>query len=72
VVYARRTTISRSLAKAGENDHSPKGLHSGYGEGSEKAVVAFYMLQRGSNINAGNFLQNVTIQTGKGIPARLD
>jgi hypothetical protein len=43
----------------------------GYGEGLEKAVVAFYMLQRGSNINLGNFIRNVTIQTGKGNPGAV-
>ena len=39
---------------------------AGFGQGSEKAVVAFYLLQQGSNVNSGNVVENVTIDTGKG------
>ncbi len=60
VGQSRAKTIIRLL------DSSP-----GYGEGSGKAVIAFYLLQRGSNINAGNFIRNVTIQTGKGNPGAV-
>ena len=38
----------------------------GFGQDSQKAVVSFYMLKAGSNVNAGNVMQNVTIDTGKG------
>jgi len=40
----------------------------GFGLGTAKAVLSFYLLQRGSNINLGNFLENVTIDTGKNNP----
>ena len=43
----------------------------GFGEGAEKAVVAFYLLQRGSNVNIGNIIENVTIKTGKGNPGAI-
>jgi pectate lyase-like protein len=72
VVYAEENyyiqIVGQSRAKTiiRLKDSSP-----GYGEGSEKAVVAFYLLQRGSNINAGNFIQNVTIQTGKDNPGAV-
>ena len=38
----------------------------GFGAGSDKAVLAFYLLQRGSNVNLGNYCENLTIETGRG------
>jgi len=38
----------------------------GFSAGSEKAVVSFYLLKQGSNVNNGNVIENVTIDTGKG------
>lgn len=43
----------------------------GFGKGSEKAVVTFYLLKEGSNVNNGNVIQNVTIDTGKGNPGAI-
>lgn len=48
-----------------------KDFASGFGEGKEKAVIAFYLLQRGSNVNIGNVIENVTIMTGKGNPGAV-
>ncbi len=43
----------------------------GFDQDSQKAVVSFYMLNAGSNVNAGNVMQNVTIDTGKGNPGAV-
>ena len=43
----------------------------GFGQGAGKAVLAFYLLQRGSNVNIGNAIENVTIATGKGNPGAV-
>ena len=43
----------------------------GFGAGSEKAILSFYLLQRGSNVNSGNFLENVTIDAGRGNPGAV-
>ena len=43
----------------------------GFGQGEGKAVLAFYLLQRGSNVNIGNVIENVTIATGKGNPGAV-
>lgn len=57
---------SRSKTVIRLKDSSP-----GFGTGSEKAVVTFYLLKQGSNVNNGNVLQNVTITTGKGNPGAI-
>ena len=44
---------------------------AGFAEGAGKAVVAFYLLQRGSNINIGNIIRNITIDTGKDNPGAV-
>ncbi len=38
----------------------------GFADTTGKPVVSFYMLQRGSNINLGNFFENITIDIGRG------
>jgi len=43
----------------------------GFGVGARKPVFAFYLLQRGSNVNLGNFLENVTIDTGRKNPGAV-
>lgn len=43
----------------------------GFGKGAEKAVMAFFLLQRGSNVNVGNFFENITIDTGKDNPGAI-
>jgi len=43
----------------------------GFGAGSEKAVVTYYLLKQGSNVNNGNVIENVTIDTGKGNPGAI-
>ena len=43
----------------------------GFGEGADKAVLAFYLLQRGSNVNLGNYCENMTIETGRGNPGAV-
>ncbi|MFA5206793.1 MAG: glycosyl hydrolase family 28-related protein, partial [Lentisphaeria bacterium] len=48
-----------------------KDAAAGFGAGAEKAVVTFCLLQRGSNVNLGNFLQNVTVETGRGNPGAV-
>lgn len=48
-----------------------KDAAAGFGAGAEKAVLAFYLLRRGSNVNLGNVIENVTIKTGKGNPGAV-
>lgn len=43
----------------------------GFGRKEAKPVVAFYLLERGSNINIGNFCENLTIDTGKNNPGAV-
>ncbi len=43
----------------------------GFGQGDEKAVLTFFLLATGSNVNLGNILENVTIDTGKGNPGAV-
>ena len=43
----------------------------GFGEGADKAVLAFYLLQRGSNVNLGNYCENLSIDTGCGNPGAV-
>ena len=43
----------------------------GFGTGMEKPVLSFFLLRRGSNVNIGNFLENVTIDCGKGNPGAV-
>ncbi|TVS20928.1 MAG: twin-arginine translocation signal domain-containing protein [Planctomycetaceae bacterium] len=43
----------------------------GFGVGADKAVLAFYLLQVGSNVNLGNFCENLTIDTGSGNPGAV-
>ena len=47
-------------------DNSP-----GFGAGQSRAVVAFYRLTCGSNVNLNNVLENVTIDTGRGNPGAV-
>jgi len=44
---------------------------SGFGKGAEKAVMTFFLLRRGSNVNVGNFFENITIDTGKDNPGAI-
>jgi len=43
----------------------------GFGAGQRKPVVAFYLLERGSNINIGNFCENLTIDIGWNNPGAV-
>ena len=42
-----------------------------FGVGAEKAVLTFYLLQVGSNVNLGNFCENLTIDTGRSNPGAV-
>jgi hypothetical protein len=44
---------------------------AGFGTGADKAVLAFYLLQLGSNVNLGNYCENLTIDTGRGNPGAV-
>ena len=57
---------SRSRTVIRLKDASP-----GFGTGSEKAVVTFYLLKQGSNVNNGNVIENLMIDTGKGNPGAI-
>ena len=48
-----------------------KDAASGFGADSEKAVVTFYLLKQGSNVNNGNVIENLTIDTGTGNPGAI-
>ncbi|MBR4518575.1 MAG: hypothetical protein IKO65_06215, partial [Victivallales bacterium] len=43
----------------------------GFGAGNARSVLSFFLLERGSNINLGNFLENLTIDTGCGNPGAV-
>ena len=43
----------------------------GFGKGSEKPVITFYLLKQGSNVNNGNVIQNLTIDTGRSNPGAI-
>jgi hypothetical protein len=43
----------------------------GFGAGADKALLAFYLLQRGSNVNLGNYCENLTLDTGRGNPGAV-
>jgi hypothetical protein len=43
----------------------------GFGANANKAVLAFYLLQRGSNVNLGNYCENLTLDTGRGNPGAV-
>ncbi|MEI8194370.1 MAG: glycosyl hydrolase family 28-related protein [Phycisphaerae bacterium] len=43
----------------------------GFGAGAKKPVLAFCLLQRGSNVNLGNIIENLTIDTGQGNPGAV-
>lgn len=43
----------------------------GFGEGKEKPVINYQLTCRGSNVNYGNILDNLTIDTGKGNPGAV-
>lgn len=43
----------------------------GFAGETGKPVVSFYMLRQGSNVNNGNVIENVTIDTGKGNPGAV-
>jgi hypothetical protein len=47
-------------------DHCP-----GFEAGQARAVLAFYRLTCGSNVNLNNVLENVTIDTGRGNPGAV-
>ncbi len=44
---------------------------TGFGAGADKALLAFYLLQRGSNVNLGNYGENLTLDTGRGNPGAV-
>lgn len=43
----------------------------GFGAGNARPVLSFSLLERGSNVNLGNFLENLTIDTGRGNPGAV-
>lgn len=43
----------------------------GFASSTNKPVLAFWLLKRGSNVNLGNYLENVTIDTGRGNPGAI-
>ena len=47
------------------------GQGAGFAAEAGEAVIAFYMLRQGSNVNNGNVIENLTIDTGKGNPGAV-
>ena len=43
----------------------------GFENEKAKPVVLFYLLERGSNVNIGNFFENITIDTGRNNPGAV-
>ena len=60
VGQSRDTTVVRLRDKA-----------PGFAAEAGEAVIAFYMLRQGSNVNNGNVIENLTIDTGKGNPGAV-
>jgi len=71
-VYAENNWMLRVIGQSRDKtiirlkDNAP-----GFGVGADKAVLAFYLLQVGSNVNLGNFCENLTIDTGCGNPGAV-
>jgi hypothetical protein len=71
-VYAENNWMLRVIGQSRDKtiirlkDNAP-----GFGVGADKAVLAFYLLQVGSNVNLGNFCENLTIDTGRGNPGAV-
>jgi hypothetical protein len=43
----------------------------GFEKGKENALLQFYLLKCGSSVNLGNYVQNLTLLTGKGNPGAV-
>ena len=43
----------------------------GFGMGERRAILSFSLLDQGSNVNYGNFLEGVTVDAGKGNPGAV-
>lgn len=43
----------------------------GFGTGARKPLLSFCLLMKGSNVNLGNFLENITLDAGKGNPGAV-
>jgi len=52
-------------------ERRPPDILPAFGAGQARAVVAFYRLNCGSNVNLNNVLENVTIDTGRGNPGAV-
>ncbi|MEI8246635.1 MAG: glycosyl hydrolase family 28-related protein [Lentisphaerota bacterium] len=71
-IYAECNWAIRIMGQSREHtvirlkDHA-----SGFEAEKAKPVLTYYLLQRGSNINIGNFFENVSIDTGKGNPGAV-
>jgi hypothetical protein len=71
-IYAENNWALRVIGQSRERtilrlrDKAP-----GFGAGADKAVLALYLLQRGSNVNLGNYCENLTINTGCGNPGAV-
>ena len=44
---------------------------SGFGPGAEKPVLSYHLTKRGSNVNYGNMLENLTIDVGQNNPGAV-
>ena len=44
---------------------------AGFSGAEGKPVLAFWLLRQGSNVNLGNYLENVTVDTGRGNPGAI-
>ncbi|HEY3377500.1 MAG TPA: glycosyl hydrolase family 28-related protein [Armatimonadota bacterium] len=72
MVYAENNWAIRVIGQS--RDHSVIRLQdaaAGFAEGAAKAVLALYLLQRGSNVNIGNIVENITIDTGRDNPGAV-
>ena len=71
-VYAEINWAIRLVGESRENTIIKlKDNSDGFGCGKEKVVFTNVLLERGSNVNIGNFVENVTIDTGCGNPGAV-
>ena len=44
---------------------------AGFGAGADKPMISYHLTRRGSNVNYGNVLENLTIDAGRGNPGAV-
>jgi hypothetical protein len=71
-IYAENNWNLRLIGQSRQNTVIRlKDAAAGFDESNPKPVLALYLLQRGSNVNLGNYCENISIDTGCGNPGAV-